>query len=366
MKKTVSLLFLLTAFASGLRSDKLLPKHYELEQLLLVSAVGIDPTEEGDIKLTLAYTQPADSSAVALLSASGKTLSEAINNASSYAGRSIFLGHTRMVIVGSDIAKSGLTDIFDYLMRSYETRASAYAITAEGKASDLLSIPPNSGTDVLNELDTLIKSLSENSLAYPTNLGEMMAGFADDLMYPTTPLIRTMTDENGKPTVNALVGSAVYKDDRLLTTFTEENAFILTLLRNTSNSFSTVCDTPSAGRLSVRISSSEASTDFKKSNGRITAYVTLDLRAAVTESSLGGFGTKDLDELSKLLEEHFKESVEGFLARCQASGEDLAQFEDDVRRFHPVLYSQFDGFSGMDIHVDARCRIENSFVSNDR
>lgn len=342
----------------------LLPKHYDLEELLLIDSIGIDLNDSGDISLTLAYTLPSQSGETAVITADGKTFSDALSNLSAYAGRSVFLGHANTVIVGRAAAEKGLIGAFDYIIRSYETRLNAYVLTADGKATDIFSATPASGTPLISELDSLIKSLSDNSLAYPVTIGEMIADFADPLRYPATPLIRPVKSEDGKTTVNTIIGAAVYKNDRLIGALSPNEAFLLTLIKNSSSVFSTVCHLPDIGALSVRIFDSRTDLSFEEKDSLVCEVNTV-IRVSVTESSQGSFDLATLDLLSSALEAYYTLQISEFLDNCKSKGEDICNITDSFRRFHPIMYSRWKETNGMEYKVSVKCNIENSFVHGD-
>ena len=358
MKRFLPLLFLLTVFTSGIRTDALLPQHFELNQLLVVNAVGIDIDEAGDFKVTLAYTQETEAGGVSLLNATGRSFSAAIFHASSYAGRSVFLGHTRLVILGREAAKRGLTEITDYVTRSYETSLSANVMTAEGQAADLLGASPFGSSDLLSELDTLLESLKVNSLSSPVTLAELAADAFCKTRFSVTPLVRTVQNETGS--LNVMVGSAVYRDGKLFTAFTDDGALMLTVLRNKAQSHIFDVNTASAGRLSLRITSFQTKTNFREENGKIHAAISLDLRAAVIESSSGNLDDAATKEVVEHVQTGIKEQAVAFLS---ALGEnDLCSFGDILRRFYPRLYRRWDQTDAFSYEVETSCLLENSFI----
>ena len=365
MKKISALIsaaFLLTAFVSKVNTKSLLPKNYELEHMLAVNAIGIDTCDDG-FRLTLAYTEPDEQAGVSTLTALGATFSDAVNNASAYAGRSIYLGHSQIVIIGKTAAQKGLTEITDYIVRSCETRLSACVVTAENYAEELLNVKPVSGADVLSEIETLIKNTSQNSLAYKVTLAEMTADMLDEYRYPVTPLISTAYNANGEPVGNILVGCAVYKEDRLFCFIENSNAYIFTLLKNRANSHVTVCDTKNAGRVTLQINSSQIEYTFKLDEKTdLTADLLCDMRVTVVESSSGGFDTAAADELTKLLGEYYVDEITRFLNAYRDSGEDIIHIADKLRRFHHVVFLQWSGFSKTRFNVKVHITVENSTI----
>ena len=363
MKKAISLLFLTTVFASGVRLESLFPSHYELGQLLVVNAIGVDASEDGSIIVTLAYSSAEENGSTALLSAAGSSLSSAMNTASSYAGRNIFLGHVRIIIVGNELAASGLTDMFDFFMRNYETRASIYVVTSAGKASDVLSVSPSSGTDVVDELETLLKSLSDNSLSYSVSMGDMIADFFNPLRYSATPLVESVKNSDGKPAVNVLLGSAVYRENKMLFAVTGSEAVLLTLLRNDSEVFTTVCVADDGTKYSVKISGASTKYNFEEGNGRLNVLTDVSLHVSVIECSSGIFGIGALEDISGFLDDYFEEQIRNFLETYRDRGVDIVHTEDTLKRFHPSLYKNYGDVSQMNFRVNVRCLVENSFIS---
>ena len=365
LKPVFPLIFILSVFVNGANIRSLLPQRYELDQLLMVNAIGVDVynDKEDKFRITLAYTEPDENVGVSTISASGVSFSAAINNAASYSGRSIYLGQSNMVIIGNEAAKNGLTELIDYITRSYEARLNSVIITACGTAEEILNVKPISGLDVLSELDTLIKNTSQNSLSYPSTLGEVIADFSDDNRYPVTPLIYTSSDENGGPVGNVLVGSAVYKDDALYKTFTGEEAYIFTLLRNKSDSHTVVCDTDNAKRVTSQLIGSQINYDFTvNENGRINCAVNIILNATVIETSSGLFNKNAANELMNNLKLHYEDVIMRFIDECIFDNEDILHIQDKLIKFHPVIYKYFSSTDDIDFTVNVKISIENTTI----
>ncbi len=358
-----SFLLLLTVFVTNLKDPSILPKHYDLNQLLVVNAIGIDKTDEGDFSLTFAYADSSSASAVALLYAEGNSFASAVNNATRYAGRNMFLGHTRFVVLGHETAVGGLTDALNYLAKSYETRLSLSVVTVKGKAKDCLSVSDKSGADAVTALDSLLDSLSVNSLSFPTTLGNIASKLADGTPCLATPLIETVSDEEGQPFLNVTAGTAVYHGPYLCYELTHEDAYFYCLLREQSDGRLFTCSLEENGLVSVRVTEADLSFDLEQDGYTVQGMVVnVKLQVEVLESSQGAFDSTAGEHLEKQIEEYYTSSIEKFLSTYGAKGIDLCNFGDRVRRLHPGLYKTWPGVSALSYRVTTRCQIKISHI----
>lgn len=138
----IIVLFLLLATLSGCWSKK------ELDNLAIVTGIGLDKAEEG-YQVTVQIINPAEvaakqlttRTAVSSYSASGKSLFDAIRNLIEVTPRKVYLSHTRIVIFSEELAKEGISDTIDFLVRDHELRTDFYLAIAKGySAKQMLNI----------------------------------------------------------------------------------------------------------------------------------------------------------------------------------------------------------------------------------
>jgi len=120
----------------------------ELDNLAIVTGIGIDKAEEG-YEVTVQIINPAEvaakqlttRTAVSTYSASGKSLFDAIRNLIEVTPRNVYLSHTRVVIFSEELAKEGISDTVDFLIRDHELRTDFYLAIAKGfSAKQMLNI----------------------------------------------------------------------------------------------------------------------------------------------------------------------------------------------------------------------------------
>ena len=125
----------------------------ELEDLLIVSALGIDSNEDGfDIsvevindKMVSGGEQSGGSSSeetpIVVYSSKAKTIREAIDKIILESPKRLYLGHMNLLVISEDIAKKGINEFLDYFMRDTEIRKTFFTtVVKNAKASDVLKI----------------------------------------------------------------------------------------------------------------------------------------------------------------------------------------------------------------------------------
>lgn len=120
----------------------------ELDKLGIVTGVGIDIVDEG-YEVTVQIINPAEvaakeltsRTAVSTYSSTGKTMFDAIRNLIKVTPRKVYLSHTRVVIFSEELARRGISDTVDFLVRDHELRTDFYLTIAKGStAKQMLNI----------------------------------------------------------------------------------------------------------------------------------------------------------------------------------------------------------------------------------
>ncbi len=146
----------------------------ELKETAIVQAIGIDLIEGGSIAVTLQTYQPksagvgasvstADNNAGILLG-EGETLSEAIHNASISAGKEVFTGYNRLLIVGKSFAEEGLEPLFSYFDRNIKTRQNVEVLVSATTAKEVVSADIQEGILAAETIEKMLKHRDENGM----------------------------------------------------------------------------------------------------------------------------------------------------------------------------------------------------------
>ena len=105
------------------------------EEKILISAQIVDPTNVRTPRSGGGGNEPP----FWIATSQGTTVFEAIRTMTHVSPRKLFFPHNQVMIFGEELAKRGLKDHLDMLMRDYEFRETNWILVSEGKAQDILA-----------------------------------------------------------------------------------------------------------------------------------------------------------------------------------------------------------------------------------
>lgn len=208
----------------------------DISELGLVLAVGIDRTEEGQVRVTVQVARPApggggaDGSAlggserpVRVVSAEAPSIFEAIRKLASSASRRLMWAHNQVIIIGRAEAEHGLQEVIDFFTRNPELRYRT-----------LMAVTPHEAQPLLAEttgLESLPGIAIEKSFRYASLIGsarrvdvkEFAAAALSDDRSPILPVIRLVprlvpgnTSEKNHADEVEIAGMAIFRAGRLV------------------------------------------------------------------------------------------------------------------------------------------------------
>lgn len=125
-----------------------LPKSINMRSAVFRSAIvvafGIDINEENDYVINAAINVSATAESLSentkLISATGKTISDAISTLGTQFGRPIRFGHTRFVLIGTNLAKQNVAVALDGIIRTNKMRDTVQLVLCDAKVEDMLNV----------------------------------------------------------------------------------------------------------------------------------------------------------------------------------------------------------------------------------
>ncbi|WP_413381091.1 Ger(x)C family spore germination protein [Alkalihalobacillus sp. 1P02AB] len=120
----------------------------ELNEIGIVTAIGIDLIEDEYI-ISVQILNPSEIAQIAssnqipvyVYSIKANSILEAIKKMSTIVSREIYIAHTRMVIIGEELAVNGISNILDFFTRYNELRPDFYLVIAKDyRAEEIISV----------------------------------------------------------------------------------------------------------------------------------------------------------------------------------------------------------------------------------
>ncbi|GAA3411417.1 Ger(x)C family spore germination protein [Paenibacillus hodogayensis] len=243
----------------------------ELNELAITVGLGIDKT--GDLYTVSA--QVVDPAQVTMRASGGgmrvpvtvyretsTSILEALRKMTTVAPRRIYLSHLRMVIIGEELAKSGISEALDFLSRGHETRTDFFiAIAKEASALDILTvltplekIPAN---NLFSSLETSAKFWAPTHGIFLDDLMNQLAG--EGRSPAVTGIELTGRLDKGQFVSNVervlpetelrYTGLAAFKKDKLIGWLTEEESKGFNYIQGNVKESAGHLSCPNGGRL---------------------------------------------------------------------------------------------------------------------
>ena len=156
-----------------------------------------------------------------VITASGRTFSEASRNTSLYFSSIPLWSHVQVAILGENMAKDGITPLVDFLIRNrFVRKNSTLVVTHQATPEQILNVKPYLESYTGMAISRLMK-IQEYQLGIytPTNTNDFLQRLANPGIEPATPIITIR--KNGTEEQLLLEGTAVFKDSKMIGSLNE-------------------------------------------------------------------------------------------------------------------------------------------------
>lgn len=208
----------------------------EVEELAFVIGIGIDKgSEEGKYLLTYQIAMPKKSGESGAemedwtLSVEVGGLPTGKEKVFQILNKSPFIGTSRVIIFGEELARDGISDVIDLFQRVYEYRRTVFLLQAKGKAKDILETKLRTKQLPAISLLGTIQGAKDISSFPVTRIGHYLTLVGQDGRAPLIPVVSSVEsneagieykDSKGKEI--RIAGAAVFRDGKLIGYLTEE------------------------------------------------------------------------------------------------------------------------------------------------
>ena len=310
--------------------------YQDVEKMLLVSGVAIDKNEQGDlyiITVEVVDFEMAGSQAKQVskfVESEGETVFDAIRNSIDIIGKKLYWAHANIVIISQDIAKEGIIQIIDFLVRDAEVKEEGYIMVSKEKtAKEVLKqemlLPQTSS----NSIDNMLNNQINVGTAYAIKSYEIVSLLEYDGISMVLPAIH-LTKSSDKKTAE-MDGSAVFKSDKLVGFLNnEETKSFLFIMNNIKGGLITLKEPSSSHRdtISLEIYKSKTKVKPKFSDKKLTMDINIKTEVAISEVGTSvDYINEKRDKLKKDAEKELKASVEKVIKKVQN------EFDSDIFGF---------------------------------
>jgi len=352
----------------------------EINDLAIVTAVGVDKLEDGHICLTLLIPAPrlfpsagggggegSEKAPTIVMSEYGKTIMDAFRRLQEKSSREIMFSHVRFIVIGERLARSGVNEALDFFSRYRQSNLRAHVLVTQDDIAELMAGDPG----IERTVSELIHEEGEMGISVRIDLKDFIAMLTEEGTNPVAgrlemvPLVmehkkkgEEKSEENGqangreksqgkdeenkkKPKKTLSIrGAAIFHKDKLVGWMNDVEARGLVWLRDEMEQGVITVAIPEdkgGGRISVRLK--EAKAKFKPQIEGETLHMSLTIitQAVVYESSskMDLSDPKSIVYIEDAVGDMIQKRVERALFLIQK------QFRSDTVGFGTALYRKY-------------------------
>lgn len=346
----------------------------EVNDIAIVTAVGLDLLEDEKIRLTLQVAIPSKlgptsgptgggDNSTFMISDTGDTLSEAYRHLQGKLSRRIFFSHSRVLLIGEELAKKGVSHILDFYSRYHEPRMNSYIMFTKGDAFEVIKNEPNLESVSAEET----RELTKLSVGLTVNIKEFLDMLLTEGLEPVAPKFSSepmeVNVENESKKTQAINGAAIFKDDKLVGWMDDSETRGILWLRNEMDLGVITVKVPEekgGGNISCNIIRSETNIVPKIKDGKIKISVntTSEMNVMENASELNLDDSKNIDKLQEELEKDIKERIQEVLDKAKNDlDSDIFGFGEAVYKKYPRQWNEKykkewnEGFSEIEVTI---------------
>jgi spore germination protein KC/spore germination protein len=325
----------------------------EINDVAFVLTTGLDLEKDGQVRYTVLVPLPGQMGGPSgggggtsgdksyyIDSEVGPTYRDAQMKLQKRMSRRMFLAHRRTILIGEDLAKHGIRDLFDATPRSPENRMSTYMIVTKGKAFDMLRATPK----FERFPSEAIRELAKFRTVADMNMKDIGIGLSAPGGDPVAVYMAIKESEKSeKPSQEIEVkGYAHFKDDKMIGTLEDEAAQGFSWLLNKKIIGSVTLTIAEKHPMTLQIYNTKTKVSTKINNGQIQYDIRTTAKARLMEnrSFYDLSQTKKVLEVEGALSAYVKNAIQSLIDLSIKTNTDPALLGGYVWRAYPEKWEQ--------------------------
>ena len=361
----------------------------ELNTLAITTGMAIDKYKDGyEVSLLIANSKRVEESSkegeaqTIVYSGKGKTISQAMKDIDLISSKQLYIGHLSVIVISDEVAKEGIVNTLDFLLREPESIKRFYiALARDTKAKSILQVLSPLESFPSQNIYSNIKFSSEShaisaSVAYGIFIEELLAKGKETIL-PSISVkgneekgSKSQSLEESTPKAEVKLNTlGLFKDDKLITYADANESRGINLIRNNVDEMiiSTYCD---GGTAIAKLNNIK--TDYKVDKEKVdidlkgVAYI----REINCTNNLNS--SKEIDKLEKSFENSLKGLLKKGIAVAKKNKTDIFGFGNALYKKYPHYYKSIENIWNdqvfpnykynikADIKLESKGSIENS------
>ncbi|HZG55714.1 Ger(x)C family spore germination protein [Paenibacillus sp.] len=339
----------------------------EISELAIVTAVGIDPGDDGKgVRITAQIIRAEDARGqtgapsggtgepIYTVTAQGESIFVAIRNLARVASRRVYWAHNFVIAINEEFARvQGIYDLVDFFTRNHELRMETWVTVTPDRAGELVStrtgleIVPGESIDKLFWYSQIVGEAPKTSMMrveemlYSRTTHPMLARLA----LRKVGISNKAPEQWTKLQQVELSGAAVFHRDKMKGWLSpnEAKAALYFIQGLESSIVALPCPSDERQKATLELTHQTFKATPRLKDGEITLQAELKGEADLVESGCRELLVEMESELERRLERHLRESIEGVVGLAQEEYEtDFLKIGDRVRNEYPVYWNRIE------------------------
>ena len=329
----------------------------EINDLAIVTAAAIDKKGANQVELSLQIFVPksmqgqsqggggGSGESTVVISEAGVNVADALSKLQVDFPRQIFWGQCKVFIFGEKLARTGIYEQLDFLLRHPQPRERGYMFVSKGKAKSILEIETNlepySGEAVrgIADLGTVLKVTMQD-------FDEMLTGSSQDAALPYLKVATKKMDIKKPYKYAKFIGAAVFKKDRMVGQLSQKETRGLLWIQNEVKGY-TVTARPRGEKGEVALTPKSANVSLHphihNQQWKMFVKIKTDGMLVQNGTNLDLNNPKALKILEQAYEKDIKQRVEAVVGEMQHGLKaDVANFAQEFHRKYPRQWKQVE------------------------
>lgn len=273
-------------------------------------------------------------------SATGRTAREATANLQKRFSRRLYFAHRRVFVIGEEVAKEGISELFDLIARIPENRLTTRVAVAKGHAYELLNAQPK----LERYSGEAIREILESEAVMNVSLKETAQMLAKTGADPIIAYLAAVPVQKGetskKKDMVQFEGYAQFRDDKMVGLLKGGTAEGITWLRQEFHPYMTTITTDKGEKVTINIYSGTCRVRPKIEKDHLHFDLNIKVKGHVVDSlTMNDFSRPgNSRQAERELEKHIKKSIEECAAKIKEQESDSAGLGLLIASKYPRLW----------------------------
>jgi spore germination protein KC len=330
----------------------------EINDLAIVTMMAIERVSDQELQIWVQVAVPGNAGSAPgatgesrtqqgppfiTLTAKGQTLPEAARRIQLRTPRRLFWAHTRVVLIGEQLARSGLQGALDFLTRHRELRLTNFILVARGEVTDMMAVT----VDLERLPAEYLREIERSGVGVESTVGDLARTLGGQEADPVLAVAAIQAPAAGavkgqRPTLG-LAGSALFRGDRLVSFLDEGATRGLLWLRGEMKRGEATTHLPGLeGAFTVEWTHARVARKARWENGRIVISFQVTVEADLSDEQVKAdvSDPATLNRMERQVEAEVRSRMLTVLARIQKQHVDAAELGELVHRQLPGVWQR--------------------------